>query len=266
MPLPIKDAVPVDAADASGGLRLHRYIPLALILLATVVVFASGLQRYLTLEALVHHRMTIDTFVYSHAPLAVAIYIGLYVAVVALSIPGAAILTISGGLLFGTIVGGSAAICGATIGATIIFLVARTALGEWLFRGAGPLAAKLAAGFREEAFSCLLFLRLIPLFPFWLVNLVAALAGVSLMPFIVATAIGIIPLAYLGAYLGAGLDTILAEQIGAYNVCRAIGRSDCRLDINLSDIATPQMIAALCVLCLFVLAPVIIRRVRSLGH
>lgn len=261
MSRPTEHIVAKDAANPQIRLRLRRYVPLALVLLATLIVFASGLHRKITLEWLVHHRMAIDALVYSHYGLAIAAYVGIYVAVVALSIPGAAILTISGGLLFGTLVGGCAAICGATTGGTIFFLIARTAIGEWLLRGAGPLAAKIAAGFRDDAINYLLFLRLIPLFPFWLVNLVAALAGVALAPFAVATALGIVPLAFLAAYFGAGLDAILAEQIGAYNVCRAIGRPDCRIDFSLATIATPHMVAALAALCLVALAPVVIRRV-----
>ena len=137
--------------------------------------------------------MAIDGFVTGHRLLAVLAYIGLYIAAVALSLPGAVFLTVAGGFLFGLAVGASAAVIGATIGATLIFLVARTALGEPLLRRAGPRAAQLAQGFRDDAFSYLLFLRLVPAFPFFLVNLVPAFAGVRLLPFVTATALGVIP-------------------------------------------------------------------------
>ena len=117
----------------------------------------------------------------------------LNVAAVALSIPGAAILTITGGILFGWRVGGLAALLGATTGATIVFLIARGACGESILRRAGPLAGKLAQGFRAHAFNYLLFLRLVPVFPFWLVNLAPAVVGVRLATFVLATALGIIP-------------------------------------------------------------------------
>src|SRR5262245_66206788 len=107
-------------------------------------------------------------------------YIGVYIVAVALSLPGAAFLTIAGGFLFGVILGASAAVVGATIGAAIIFLIARTALGEPLLRRAGPRASQLANGFREDALSYLLFLRLVPDFPFFVFKLVFLLAGVVL--------------------------------------------------------------------------------------
>ena len=137
--------------------------------------------------------MAIDAFVTEHRVLAVLAYIALYIAAVALSVPGAVFLTVTGGFLFGLAVGASAAVIGATIGATLIFLVARTALGEPLLRRAGPRAAQARQGFRADAFSYLLFLRLVPVFPFCLVNLVPAFAGVRLAPFVAATALGIIP-------------------------------------------------------------------------
>ena len=104
----------------------------------------------------------------------------LYIVAVGLSLPVGFYLTVIGGILFGAMLGGAAAMVGATIGAICIFLIARSAVGEHLVRRAGPLAEKLAQGFRDDAFSYLLFLRLVPIFPFWVINLVAALCGVRL--------------------------------------------------------------------------------------
>ena len=159
-------------------------MPLAVIALAMVAVFATGAHRHVSLETLVRHRMAIDAFIDAHAVAAVAAFMAVYIVVVALSIPGAVLLTISGGILFGTFVGGTATVIAATTGATIIFLVAKSACGEKPVRRAGPLACKLADGFRADAFSYLLFLRLVPAFPFFLVNLVPALAGVKLPTFV----------------------------------------------------------------------------------
>ena len=167
---------------------LKRYLPLALVALAMAAVFATGAHRQVSLETLVRHRMAIDAFIDAHSVAAVAAFMAVYIVVVALSIPGALFLTISGGILFGTLVGGAATVVSATIGATIIFLVARSACGESLIRRAGPLACKLADGFRADAFSYLLFLRLVPAFPFFLVNLAPALVGVKLATFVTATA------------------------------------------------------------------------------
>src|SRR3972149_3408224 len=157
-------SLPVDSERLARPSRLWRLLPLVVLLLAGAAVFATRLHRATSLEALVRH------------PGALAVVVG------ALSIPGAATLTIAGGFVFGTWTGGIAALVGATVGATIIFVVARSAAGEWLLRRAGPRAEKLAAGFRKDAFCYLLCLRLVPLFPFWLVNLVPAVAGVRLAP------------------------------------------------------------------------------------
>jgi uncharacterized membrane protein YdjX (TVP38/TMEM64 family) len=179
--------------------------------------------------------------------------------------PGAAILTVTGGILFGTLVGGLASIMGATAGATVIFLVARTAFGEHLVRRAGRLAARLAEGFRQDAFNYLLFLRLVPAFPFFVINLVAALAGVRLVPFVAATAVGIIPAAFAFAFAGAGLDSAIAAQETAYRACLAAGGADCRVDFDLATAFTPQLIAALAALGVVALIPVAVKRLRTRG-
>jgi uncharacterized membrane protein YdjX (TVP38/TMEM64 family) len=242
---------------------LRRLAPVAAVLLAMGLVFAMGWHRYLSLETLVRHRAAIDGFVAARHGLAIAAFIGVYVAVGALSIPGAALLTMAGGVLFGWLVGGLAAIVGATIGATFVFLVARTACGEVVLRRAGPLAAKVAQGFRADAFNYLLFLRLVPVFPFWLVNLAPALVGVRLGTFVLATALGIIPGTFAYALVGAGLDSVLLAQESAYRACLAGGQAGCRLDFSLSAVATPQLLAALAALGIVALIPVAVRKWRA---
>ncbi len=233
----------------------------AVIALAGMAYYAVGRDGF-SLEALVRHRASVDAFVTEHRFLAVLTYIGIYIAVVALSVPGALFLTVSGGFLFGLLTGAAAAVVGATIGATLIFLVARTALGEPLLRWAGPRAAKLAQGFRDDAFNYLLFLRLVPAFPFFLVNIVPALAGVRLLPFVTATALGIIPGSVAFAFAGIGLDSVIAMQKQAYAACLAAGRADCQFAFDATDILTPQLIGALVALGLLALLPVVVRRVR----
>ena len=235
----------------------------AIVVLAGAAYIASG--GGVSLESLVRHRAAIDDFVASHRMLAIFVYVGIYITVVAVSLPGAALLTLTGGFLFGIAVGASAAVISATVGATLIFLVARTALGEPLLRRAGPRATQLARGFREDAFSYLLFLRLVPAFPFFLVNLVPAFAGVRLGLFVVATAIGIIPGAIVFALAGAGLDSIIAAQKNSYDQCIAAKGADCRLVFEPADVLTPQLIAALVALGLLALMPVAVKfwRTRS---
>ena len=140
---------------------------------------------------------------------------------------------------------------------------ARTALGEPLLRLAGPRANQLAKGFRDDAFSYLLFLRLVPVFPFFVVNLVPALAGVGLGPFIAATALGVIPAAVVFALAGTGLDSVIMAQKQAYDQCAAAGRLDCRMVFDTSDVFTPQLIVALIALGLLVLVLVVLRHWRA---
>lgn len=253
---------PVPAIDQSSLAR--RILPLvAIVVLAGAAYIAGG--GGVSLESLVRHRAAIDDFVASHRMLAIFVYVGIYITVVAVSLPGAALLTLTGGFLFGIAVGASAAVISATVGATLIFLVARTALGEPLLRRAGPRATQLARGFREDAFSYLLFLRLVPAFPFFLVNLVPAFAGVRLGLFVVATAIGIIPGAIVFALAGAGLDSMIAAQKNSYDQCIAATGADCRLVFEPADVLTPQLIAALVALGLLALMPVAVKfwRTRS---
>lgn len=228
-----------------------------------MLVFATGLQRELSLATLIRHRAEIDAFV-AERPLAAFVgFVALYIGVVALSIPGAALLTVSGGLLFGPLAGCLGAFIGATTGATLIFLIARSALGGWLVKRAGPFAEKLADGFRRGAFSYLLFLRLVPLFPFWLVNIAPALFGVRLAVFVGATALGIIPLTFAFALFGAGLDSAIAAQAYAYRACLAAGREPCTIDFDLRLALTPELIAALAVVGVVALVPLAVKRWRA---
>ncbi len=250
------------SADRPCSLSRRLAPLLALLALAGIAYYAFG-RGGLSLEELVRHRTAIDAFVTEHRVLAVLAYVGLYIVAVALSVPGAVFLTVSGGFLFGLAVGASAAVIGATIGATLIFLAARTALGEPLLRRAGPRAVKLAQGFRQDAFSYLLFLRLVPAFPFFLVNLVPAFAGVRLLPFVTATALGVIPGSLVYSLAGKGLDSVIAAQKNSYEACLTAGRADCRMSFDPMDILTPQLIGALVALGLLALAPVIVRRLRA---
>jgi uncharacterized membrane protein YdjX (TVP38/TMEM64 family) len=253
-------------ANADGGsarFSARRLLPLAAILLVSAVVIGTGSHRYLSFETLVRHRDVLHAFIIAHRLAAIAAYVAIYIAVVALSLPGALVLTLTGGILFGGIIAGFAAIVGATIGATILFLIAKSTFGEYLVRRAGPAVGKIAAGFKADAFSYLLFLRLVPLFPFWLVNLVPALAGVGLGTFVSATAIGIVPATFAFAFVGAGLDSVVRAQGVAYHACLSAGRADCHIDFNFRTVMTPELIAALVALGIIALVPVVVKRLRA---
>ncbi len=250
-------------AAQPGHSWLRRLAPVAAVVLVMALVFSMGWHRFLSLDTLVRHRATIESFVAARYTLAIATFVAAYVAAVALSFPGASILTITGGVLFGWFAGALSAMLGATTGATVVFLIARGACGETILRRAGPLACKLAQGFRADAFSYLLFLRLVPVFPFWLVNLAPAVVGVRLATFVLATALGIIPATFAYALVGEGLDSIIAAQEAAYRACLAAGRPECRLDFSMSALVTPQLLAAFAALGVVALIPVAVRKWRA---
>jgi uncharacterized membrane protein YdjX (TVP38/TMEM64 family) len=184
---------PSSAGAARAKFSPRRLVPLMVIAVAAGVVIAMGWQRQLSFETLARHYEALRAFIAAHEVSAVAAYVAVYIVAVALSIPVGVYLTVTGGILFGAVLGGAAAVVGATIGAICIFLIAKSAIGEYFVRRAGRLAEKVAQGFRADAFNYLLFLRLVPIFPFWLVNLVPALCGVPLATFVAATALGVIP-------------------------------------------------------------------------
>jgi uncharacterized membrane protein YdjX (TVP38/TMEM64 family) len=253
--------VNVTGGGPRGAASLRRYWPLAALVLATALIVATGAHRYLSLDTLISHRHRLQAGVAEHGALALAAYALVYVGVVALSIPGAAVLTILGGFLFGWFIGGAVAVLAATAGSLIVFLIARTSLGEGLVRKAGPRLKKLADGFRQDAFAYLLFLRLVPLFPFWLVNLAPALVGTPLKTFALATFVGILPGTFAFAFAGAGLDSVVAAQHAAQADCVAAGRADCVATLHVSALVTPQLLAALAALGLMALVPVVAKRV-----
>jgi uncharacterized membrane protein YdjX (TVP38/TMEM64 family) len=188
----------------------RRLLPLGLLVAAWIVFVLAGGYRYLTFSALAQNRDWLCGLVQQWGILAAFVYIMVYAMLVALSVPGGAILTIAGGFLFGTWIGGLCAVIGATLGATAIFLAARGGLGG-LAQRAGRFVGKLEAGFREDAFNYLLVLRLVPIFPFWLVNLVPALVGVRLPTYVLATFLGIVPGTFVYASLGNGLGSLVEE-------------------------------------------------------
>jgi uncharacterized membrane protein YdjX (TVP38/TMEM64 family) len=225
---------------------IRRLAPLAVLLLAIGAFFALGLHDYLSFEALRAHREELLALVERHPLLAPFAFTGLYAAVIALSVPGGAILTIAGGFLFGLAPATLYVLVGATAGATIVFLIARSALGETLRAKAGPRIRRMEEGFRADALSYLLVLRLIPLFPFWLVNIVPAFLGVPVRTYVLGTFIGIIPGSFVYASVGNGLGAVF----------EAGGTPD------LGIIFEPAILLPIVGLAVLALLPVAYRKVR----
>jgi uncharacterized membrane protein YdjX (TVP38/TMEM64 family) len=233
-----------------------------LLALAMAGAFGSGAHRLLSLETIVAYRDRLQSFVGDYGPFAVLAYAGVYVATVALSVPGAVFLTVLGGFLFGWFFGGAIASVSATLGAVLVFLIARTSIGDALVRKAGPRLQKLADGFREDAFSYLLFLRFLPIMPFWMTNLAPALFGVRLETFATATMIGILPATFTFATAGAGLDSVIAAQKASFQACKAAGDRQCSFDLDIWALLTPQIVAAFAALGVIALIPVVVRHWR----
>jgi uncharacterized membrane protein YdjX (TVP38/TMEM64 family) len=173
-----------------------------------VAFFALGLNKYLTLDLLKENREALKVWVHDHKTQAVLLFIVAYIVVAAFSLPLGALLSVAGGFLFGSVFGAAWIVIGATIGSTILFLVAKTALGEPLRLRFASQIKRMEEGFQANAFSYLLLLRLVPLFPFWLVNLAPAFLGVSVATFVVTTFIGIIPGSFVFASIGNGLNAL----------------------------------------------------------
>ena len=232
--------------NKSGG-TIKRLLPLAVIALGIGGFFALGLDDYVTFEALRENRQLLAELVAKHAVLAVLLYMLVYAAATGLSLPGGAVLTVTGGFLFGALAGTLWVVVGATLGATAVFLAARTVLGDSLRRRAGPFLKKMEAGFQENALSYLLVLRLIPIFPFFVVNLVPAFLGVGIRIYVIATFFGIIPGALVFASVGAGLGSVF----------------DANESFTLAGVLTPQIVTALVGLALLSLLPVVYKKIKA---
>lgn len=189
-----------------------KYLPILIIFLGMAFIYFSGVYHYLSLDYLRMYHKSLKTFVKMH-PIAVPIaFCFVYIISTALSIPGAVFLTLLGGYLFPQPFSTIYVIFSATCGATLIFLAARTALKEILKKKAGPFLKKMEKGFQENAISYLLFLRFVPLFPFWLVNIAPAFFEVSLITFVWTTLVGIFPGVLVFTFAGEGLERILENN------------------------------------------------------
>lgn len=226
---------------------VKRFFPLLLIISAMILVFALDLDSYVSLAALGENEAQLKGFVAQAPVLTGLIFIGIYTVAVALSLPVAAILTLSSGLIFGTFLGGFLTIIGATLGACGVFVATKSAIGDSLRDKAGPRLKQFEEGFARDAVSYLLIVRFIPIFPFFIVNIAAALVGAPFWAFALTTAFGIAPGTLVYASLGNGISVILSQ-----------GGTP-----NLGIIFTPEVLLPLCALGLLSLSPILIRKIRQ---
>lgn len=254
-----------ESGNATGsGVWMKRVLPVAVLAGVAALVVFQGWHKFLTLEHIAENRDVLKGYIEQNYVLTLLAYMGIYIVVIALSLPGGVFLTLTGGFLFGWLVGGIATVIAATIGATVIFLIARTSLGEPLAGRAGPRLDRLRAGFQDSALNYLLFLRLVPLFPFWLVNLAPALLGVGLGTYVLGTFIGIIPGTFAFSFAGVGLDSVIEAQKEAYESCVAAQGANasqaCTFKLDAGALVTSELLIAFAALGVVALIPVILKK------
>ena len=187
-----------------------RFLPLVLIGIGAIAAFIL-FRDYLSFSALAEHYETLIGWRDQHFALTVAVFVAVYILSVAFSLPGAVWLTIAGGFMFGIVFGAVLVVLSATTGAMLIFLAARTALGDTLRRAAGGSIARMEAGFRKGEVSYLLIMRLVPVVPFFVANIAPAFLGARTWTFAWTTLIGIIPGTIVYISIGAGLGEQLSR-------------------------------------------------------
>lgn len=220
--------------------KICKYIPIITIVILAIGGYLWGVQKYLTVSLLKEHQASLEIFIDQHKVLSVLIYSGIYIAITGVSIPGAVFLTIAGGFLFGQLIGTIVVVISATLGATIIFLSAKLALGETLQKQAAPWLIRMQRGFNENAVWYLLTVRLIPIFPFVGINLVCALIKIPLQTFFFTTLIGIIPGSFIYVSLGVAMHELINQS-----------------DFSANIILNPKILLALAGLGILTLLPVI---------
>ncbi|WP_300033946.1 VTT domain-containing protein [uncultured Roseobacter sp.] len=187
-----------------------RYLPM-IVILAVAAIGAFTLRDYISFDALRDNREALIAFRDANIGLTVLVFVVSYIVIVAFSLPGALIATLTGGFLFGTLGGSALSVTGATIGATVIFLAARYGLGEKLkerMDASQGKIRKIKEGIDENQWSMLFFLRLVPVVPFFVANLIPAFLAVPLHRYVVSTFVGIIPGSLVYSSVGAGLGTV----------------------------------------------------------
>ena len=226
---------------------MKKWIPIIVIVMLMIAAYFLGIADFFTYEQIQKHHMTLTQYVSENFYLMSGLFILMYLVSTALSLPIGIYLSLLGGFLFPQPFSTIYVILGATVGASILFWAARTALGDSLRQKATPFLSKMEKGFNENAASYMLFLRLIPAFPFWLVNLAPAFLGVSYLTYLWTTAVGILPGVVVFTQFGAGLDAVFEGN----------------QEFSLDNILNRDIKIALVALAIFVLIPVMVKKFRK---
>lgn len=229
--------------------KVTRFLPLAAIL-AVAALGAFFLRDYLSFQTLADNRETLIGFRDDNYLMTALIFVAAYIVIVAFSLPGAAIATLTGGFLFGLFPGALFNAVAATIGATAIFLAAKYGLGDRLaarMDASGGAVKKIKDGIREDETSYLFIMRLIPAVPFFVANLIPAFVGVRLAKYVITTFLGILPGSVVYTWVGAGLGEVFAR-----------GETP-----NLGIIFEPQILGPIIGLAVLALLPIVIKKIRG---
>jgi uncharacterized membrane protein YdjX (TVP38/TMEM64 family) len=230
--------------------KLHlvlRFTPVAIVVVIVALLIHSGVLHHLSLRELRASRGMLEGYVHAHPVLSLLAYAGIYIAGVTLSLPVPLMFTLTGGFLFGPWVGGAIAALSCSTGGAAAFLISRLTVGDALERGAGPHMRAIEEGIKQDAFFYLLTLRLIPVTPFWLVNVAAGLLSIRLSTFFIATVLGIFPASMIYAGIGSGLGRLF----------------DSGVQPHLSALITPQIALPLVGLALLSVLPILYHQFRA---
>jgi len=252
-------------SSTSSKTSWSRWLPLIAIGALIGLVFAMGWHTYLIREIGLNIE-AIKSYVETNRLISLLAFMVMYAIAVVVIPPLGSIMTIGGGLVFGALYSVPATVIGATIGATLLFIIVQTSLGQVLADKAGAWVDKLREGFRENALSYMLFLRLVPAFPFFIVNVVPGLIGVPLRTYVIGTFIGIIPGTTAYALLGEGAGSVFANANTEYKACVAANGADaCNYSLSFADLVTTELLLAFAALGVVALIPVVVNWFKKRG-
>jgi uncharacterized membrane protein YdjX (TVP38/TMEM64 family) len=249
---------PLEAQPPSWRTRLIRLWPVFVLGIGLAAFFLSGLYRYLTFDTLALRYAEVEAWRAANPVFAAFVALALYALAVTLSIPLGWLMTLTVCLVFGWLLGTVIAVMAATIGACLVFLAARYALGDLLRKRAGKFVERFSEGFKRDAASYMLFVRLVPVLPFFIVNVVPALIGVPFVTYAWTTFIGILPGTLMYAFASDLLRDVLAERAEA---CAA-NIAPCGEAIDPTRFIKPELFVLIVLIALSALLPVVFRRLR----
>jgi uncharacterized membrane protein YdjX (TVP38/TMEM64 family) len=228
-------------------MNVKKYLPIALLVSGLLLAIYFDVHKLLSFEVIGENYSLIKNYIDEQFLLSIIIFAAGYALIVAFSIPGASVLSLMYGALLGTVVSGFLVVISATIGASMIFLAARYAFADTLKERAGPWLSKMQDGFNKNAVSYLLFLRLVPAFPFFVVNIVPAFMGVTLRTYVITTFFGIMPGTFVFASIGNGIGYVLEQ-----------GKTP-----DLSILSSPEILLPLAALGLLSLIPIAYKKIKA---